>query len=140
MIYAIILGFISVLQAGLNRKIASHLGVSSATLMNSIVLFLVSLALYIACRVAAQEGTSASPTLSSIPAWYYIPGILGFFLVSGIPYVISKMGALQTLTPLISSQLIASLLWDLTVEGKQPSLLRMAGAAITCIGSALVAV
>lgn len=140
MVYAIMLGFISVLQAGLNRRVGEHVGLISATLINNGVLLIVTLLLFIGFKIFIQPHTQTGFSISSMSFWYLIPGMLGIFLVAGIPYVMSRVGAVQVFIPLIASQILASFLWDIAVEGKRPSLLKAAGVGVTCLGSFMVSV
>jgi uncharacterized membrane protein YdcZ (DUF606 family) len=137
MMAGVLLGMVSVLQAGMNRRIGEKAGLIYATLLNNAVLLAASLALYFVCRIWFKSATSPTPSFQSMPLWYLVPGTLGLLLVAGIPYVISQVGALRVFTPLIVFQIAGSIVWDLMLEGKEVSTPRIAGAVITCAGAIL---
>jgi transporter family-2 protein len=137
MIAGVLLGMVSVLQAGMNRRIGERTGLVYATLINNAVLLGASIALYFICRIWFRSATTSSPSIGSLPLWYLIPGTLGLVLVAGIPYVISQVGALRVFTPLIVFQVAGSLVWDMMLEGRELSLPRVTGAVVTCLGAIL---
>ena len=130
----IILGFVVVLQAGLNKKIAAQWGLSAAVLLNAVVFAILAFAVY----ALGLWKTEATVSARSISWWYLIPVILGCILVFGGPWAISKWGALLTFILVITAQLLASLLWDIYVENIPVTTLRLAGVGITWVGALLV--
>lgn len=136
-IYAsIILGAIAVLQAGLNRQVTSHVGLSSAVLLNTLVLLVVSVVfLFLSHRFAESLPAQFSPKEFSFKAWWYIiPGVCGFLLVAGIPWAISRSGALTAFLCLVIGQMVASLIWDHFYESISFSLWRVLGAVLAITG------
>ncbi len=131
------LGALVVLQAGLNRKIASQWGLSAALLLNAIVLLIVAIAIYGLIFFKAEWfSNSVRPQvdLKIFSLWFILPGIIGCILVFGGPWAIAKWGAAQTFILLMSGQLLASLIWDLKVEGIAVSSVRLLGIGFTWIG------
>lgn len=129
-----ILGFVVVLQAGLNKKIAAQWGLSTAVLLNAVVFAILAFAVY----ALGLWKTEAAVSTRSFSWWYLIPGALGCVLVFGGPWAITKWGALHTFILVISAQLLASLLWDMYVEDIPVTTLRLAGVGITWVGALLV--
>lgn len=136
MISGVLLGIVSVLQAGMNRKIGETIGIPFATVFNNTILLVASVALALGVRFLLKQPQPII-RLGALPLWYLVPGLLGLVLVAGIPYAIGEFGAVRVFIPLIFSQVLGSLLWDLLLEGKPLSLPRVLGAAITCAGALL---
>src|SRR4051812_44204258 len=136
-----LLGFVSVLQAGLNRRIGSDWGLAGAALLNCLVLLAVAAALFLVTKAQPQalpEIFRDRGSFAHFLPWYFIPGVLGLVLVAGIPFAISELGALRVFVPLIAAQILGSILWDLKVEGLSVSFLRAAGSALALVGAVLV--
>lgn len=128
----VFLGFSIVIQGGLNRLMARGWSLTRVTLINALVLSLVSL---LFCVPEMLRGRSL---FANFGWWYWIPGCVGFCIVAGIPFAIGRIGALQTIVLLIAAQIVGSMGWDALVEDKPMNLVRLAGALITCAGAALV--
>ncbi|MCB0348336.1 MAG: DMT family transporter [Bdellovibrionales bacterium] len=132
-----ILGALVVLQAGLNRKVASQWGLSAALLLNAVVLLIVALLIFALVLVKADWFSNTirpSIDFKTFSIWFLLPGIIGCILVFGGPWAIAKWGAAQTFILLMSGQLLASLIWDLKVEGIAVSYVRLLGIGFTWIG------
>jgi transporter family-2 protein len=132
-----ILGIVVVLQAGLNRRISQTWGLPPTVFLNAIVFTVAAGILYLFCQ--GQGDAIAEPFRTrfdwkSMAPWFVVPGIFGFLLVVGGPWSISRLGAVQTFTLLISAQLATSLLWDRFVEGIAISPMRVVGVVITWLG------
>lgn len=136
-----ILGVVVVLQAGLNKKISTHWGITSAVLLNAIV-FAVIAAVFFAVAIWRGDLFSAnmkpSVDFKSFSWWYLIPGALGCVLVFGGPMAIMRWGAVHTFILIISAQLFASLIWDWQIEDLPVSPMRIGGIALAWIGAILV--
>jgi transporter family-2 protein len=135
------LGVSIVLQSGLNRLMARGWGLGPVTLFNSLILCMVSFVLWIAARGAhgwIPAMFRDRGGFSEFGWWYWIPGVLGFFAVAGVPLAISRIGALQTFVILIGAQLAGSIVWDWIAEGKTVTWIRVAGAVLAFVGAALV--
>jgi transporter family-2 protein len=130
-------GVFVVLQAGLNRRMAQAWGLPTAVFLNAIVFAVLAAGLFF---YSQSQGEAMPETLrvrfdaKAAAVWFLLPGLFGFFLVVGGPWSISRFGAVQTFTLLISAQLATSLLWDRFVEGVAISPMRAVGVAITWIG------
>jgi bacterial/archaeal transporter family-2 protein len=120
-------GVAAVVQGGLNRQLAKSMPLASAVLINGII-FCISAFIYWYFR--REESPSGL-----WPWWILIPGVCGFFLVIGIPYGISRLGATPVFICLIASQIVASVVWDLTIEGHAISMARWVGAGLAMLGA-----
>lgn len=135
---SILIGALAVIQGGLNRQMAKSVGLSSALLINSIFVLIFA---YIFWLVAAksvhlfQESMAPRGSLvSDFKWWYLIPSVCGFLLILGIPSIIPKLGAQSVFLCIVVGQMIFSLIWDLTFEGKSIDAMRITGVVIALIG------
>lgn len=112
----LVLGAFTVLQAGLNRRIALRVGLPSAVLLNACWLAIAASTFYLLTFKggAAQKLLEIPRTFSW---WYLLPGLMGLGLIWGLPMAIKNGGAQSTFVLLVSAQLLASILWDWRVEG-----------------------
>jgi len=114
------LGLFAVLQAGLNRKIAGTWGLSRAVLINGAILFSIAMVLFLLAlsnRFSAIEVFHKNTLDGPFQYWFLLPGVLGFFLVLGIPWSISLIGSTTTFVTFVAAQLVASLIWDAVSDG-----------------------
>lgn len=111
-----LLGGLTVLQAGLNRKIAHAWGLPAAVLVNSTVLFILAGILFFIGLHSKTELLQTNVDLSRFNWWYLVPGIMGLCLVFGGPWSIHNWGAVHTFLLLVAGQLLFSLFWDFHIE------------------------
>jgi len=144
-LFPIFIGVFAVIQATLNRKMGSQMGLNTAVLINAAVfLGCASLVFFLSHFVFAQK----IPEFMRLPdsfrfkmhAWYLLPGLFGFLLVLGLPLALSRISASQVFVLLVSTQILTSFIWDITVEKNSIPLLRLIGAALTFIGATLVSI
>ena len=136
-----ILGFAVVLQAGLNRKISAQWGITTTALLNAIVFAVIAAVFYFLSSSRGDlfpSNMKPSFDLKTFSWWYLVPGALGCVIVFGGPMAIARWGAVHTFILIISAQLLASLLWDYSVEGLPVSPMRIAGISLAWIGAVLV--
>lgn len=137
----ILLGLGAVIQGGLNRQIADSWGLSGAVMLNNLVFLVACIVLFAATKLWPQEMPELfrdKGSFTKFQWWYWLPGIFGFALVVGIPFVIAKVGALKMFLGLIAAQLIGGLIWDALVEriGIDPQ--RVIGCLLAFAGVILV--
>lgn len=134
------LGIAVVMQSGLNRKIGSLYSLPIAVLLNSMVLTTLGICVYLFSRRNADAETVETfvGALSKFQWWYVIPGMLGYCLILGLPFSVSRVGALRTFLVLLVAQIAFSVLWDAYVEGYPITLPKLVGAAISLTGIAVV--
>lgn len=125
----------TVLQAGLNKKIAQEWGLPAAAWLNAGVVFLATCLILLLPFLSKSQQLPFQLRLESFSWWYLIPGLCGLALIFGGPYSMQKWGATHTFILFISAQLLASLVWDWKVENREISLTRYLGIAITWIGA-----
>jgi uncharacterized membrane protein YdcZ (DUF606 family) len=136
LVVALVLGVAAVAQATLNRHIAEKTGLAAAAVLN----MLVAAASALAFAVAAGARTPASSTvgwrfdLADFRLWWLLPGVVGFAIVLGLPWVVQRTGALSAFVVLVSAQMLASALWDWCAGALPLSLPRLAGALCTVLG------
>lgn len=143
LIIPVTLGLTVVVQGVLNRRIGADWGMPAAVLLNALIFFAVSLALY----GWAKFSPESTPSLLRLPEnhvrsmelWYLIPGLCGFILVLGMPISLHQNGPTKTFILLIASQIIFSLGLEKFITGEFPGILKISGALLAVIGATLVA-
>ncbi len=135
-----ILGFAVVLQSGMNRKIAGLYTLPIATLLNCLILTSLGVGVYWLSRrlSTGESGETFVRALSKFQWWYVVPGACGFALITGLPYSVSRIGAMKTFLVFLVAQIIFSLLWDAYFEGYVISTAKILGMAIALLGVVVV--
>lgn len=134
---AALAGLCGVLQGGINRHIAQQWGFSSALLFNGVVFLIFNLFLFAFVYFKpglVSETYRLQGEWGDVRWWWMFPGLFGLILVGSIATSINQIGALQAFVFCVGAQLIASNLWDYIIEGKDLSLSRLGGTAVTCLG------
>lgn len=136
-IFSFFIGGISVLQGGLNRKVAESWGLSGAIFINSFIILIIA-GLFLSLCVIFPQLFSPLFHLKyqgiQLKWWHAIPAFCGFTIVCGIPALIPKVGASSVFLFIILGQLIFSLLWDLKVENISITPQKYLGILIAFIG------
>ncbi len=135
-------GCFAVIQAGTNKIISQHWGFASALLLNGTVFLVFNLILFAIIWWQPKFFPAdfvIQGRLTDMKLWWVIPGLCGFMLVSGLVISISRIGALQTFVICIASQIFCGLLWDMLVEDKTVTALRLVGATFTLLGAVITA-
>jgi len=142
LILAVVVGLATVVQGGLNRLVGGAIDLNTAILLNSIVVLIISALFYLFAKFFPQAvGAFFRPQeldlqrISELGWKVILPGICGFTIVMGIPWAMSKAGALQVFLAMIFAQILFSSIWDLSVEGVPLSAKRIIGGVITLIGA-----
>lgn len=135
-----LIGIATVMQATLNKEIASHVGLAAATALNMTIAALCAFAFaaWCATRGDANGFTKWAPDLAAFRAWWLLPGLVGFAIVIGLPWSVQRIGALSTFVVLVAAQMIASALWDRFAAGIPLTPSRLAGASCTIVGVILL--
>lgn len=130
------LGVLIVLQAGLNRKIATAWGLPSAVLLNGLILACGAAVLFAYALIRGGDSSQLQVHIDgkAFAFWFIFPGLIGLTLVFGGPWSIARWGAVQTFVTIVSAQLFASLIWDWQVEGIPASKARIAGVILAWLG------
>ncbi len=113
-VWAVLLGFAAVLQGISNRYVSIAWGHANATMLNMTITVVLAGLYVMAVRTGTvvELGFAASDRTVSFSWWWLIPGLLGFFIVAGIPYAIEKIGAGTAFILMVAGQVIFSIGWD----------------------------
>ena len=130
------LGLVVILQGGMNKKISLQLGLLQTTVINGLIFFVASIVIWlvIGFHDKAPELLKHKGHFTNLKWWEYTPGLLGCFLVLGVPYSIVKIGALKTVVGMIFAQIIFGLLWDRIIENIDINPHKILGLIIFSIG------
>lgn len=136
-VLTIVAGGLIAAQAPINSKLGHSIG----TLQAAAVSFFVGLAFLLAVLAVTGQGF-AKLFSHPIPAWYFLGGLLGAFLVTVVLVTVRSLGAGGVTAGLIVGQLVAALAIDrfgwLGVEQHPISLSKVAGVALLAVGTYLV--
>ena len=131
------IGFLAVLQGGMNRVMAQSWGLPGTLLLNAIV-FLSAAAVFYFSMFSTWMPQSASIShiqpFEKLKIWHILPGLFGFLFVLGVPLAISRVGAALTFLGLVVAQVAAGAARDIGVEHKGIGLQRVAGICIALVG------
>ncbi len=136
LVLTIAIGLSSVIQAGLNRQMGTSWGLPSTVLLNAIMFLLAALIYYGLARLSIVEfplALSEKYGFQHWQWWYFLPGLLGFAFVIGVPFSIAKIGALQVFVGLVLAQMLGGLVWDRWVEGLDWTWSRLLGAVLAVV-------
>lgn len=139
----LVLGAVAVLQGVLNRKVAMHWGLAPTVLLNNSVIFVLGLCLYFVVKffpMAFPEIFRDKASFTQFSWYYLLPGFFGLLFVTGIPFAISRLGALNVFVGLVCTQIVVSLIWDVWVDGVVISWTRMMSAALAVLSVILLQV
>lgn len=138
----LMLGVIGILQGAINRQVSGHIGVAQATLIGNVTTVFICIAFYFYAK-----NTDTLPPIFAVKAplttykwWFIFPAIFGFLIVAGMPYAISKLGAVKVTVGLIAAQMITSVVWDYAVDGVALNLLKMGGIICALLSVALITI
>lgn len=138
---SLLMGAASLFQGGLNRHIATQWGFVGAAFLNTLVILVVVSTIYGISRWypdVLPKVLQDKHSFSNISWWYVIPGLSGLFLILGMPWVISKIGALKLFLGFVAAQLVGSVIWDACMEGIPVTTIRVAGVALSFLAVWLV--
>jgi bacterial/archaeal transporter family-2 protein len=137
-LFSVMAGVFAVIQSGLNKMISDSWGFSSALLLNGLVFLVFNFLLFALVYFQPHifpAGFQIQGQVSAFKVWWILPGICGFMLVMGLAVAFSQVGAVQAIVICIAAQIIASMLWDLFVDGKEIGMARLVGTVVTFIGA-----
>ena len=70
--------------------------------------------------------------------WMLLPGFLGFLIVAGVPWSMSKIGATRVFVILVITQLLVALVWDAVAQGQLPNTKQIIGVVLAILSVFLV--
>lgn len=135
----VLVGLAVVLQGGFNRQVSAQWGLATTVLVNGIVFLVVSLLLWGVMKL--RPGVLPREFLppddgGAVAAWrVLLPGFFGVVIVTGLPWAITRLGALGAILVLLVAQLVVSMIWDAMVEGVPVQPLRIVGAGLALAGA-----
>jgi transporter family-2 protein len=109
--------------------------------MNMVVATVATFAVYAVVRSVPglwPEASAGEGRFDGFTPWHLLPGLCGVLIVIGMPWAISRLGAVQSGLLLMAAQLVTSLVWDAMVEGRPATLARVVGSAVAFAGAAIV--
>lgn len=131
---AVSIGVASTVQAATNGTLAGRTALSSAVLVNAVVVMVAALAWWLVKR----------PPLLTAPAspwWLYLGGVYGMVIIAGAAFAFPRLGAGPTTALVLTAQLTTALLLDhLGVPGERLPVTgpRLLGALLLLAGALLV--
>lgn len=137
MYWAITIGMVGVLQAGLNRFIARDMGVLGATFLNTFLMLILIGVLAFSAKSSPTDFSEIfnfHPDWEKLKWWVLVPPVSGLFFVMGIPALIPRIGAQNVFLGIVVGQMVSSLLWDIYVEKSAFSWQKTSGAALAVLG------
>lgn len=132
-LFSLLVGVAIVLQGVFNRNISQSWGLTPTIMLTGVVTFVASVVLYCIVRFYSGAFPQFFHAKGSYPFQIHmiIPGLLGLLIIVGVPFAISRMGALNVFVILVCAQMITSLLWDYFAEGIAFSWPRVLAASLT---------
>ncbi|WP_310397917.1 DMT family transporter [Hymenobacter sp.] len=126
-------------QSGLNAQVSRVLGQPVFSALWSFGVGAAALMLYSAVRRLPLRDLGQ---VAQLPAWGWLPGVLGAFYVTATVVLVPRLGAVLTFALIIGGQMLISLLLDhfglLGLAVKPLSAGRLAGAALLVVGVLLI--
>ena len=130
------LGAIAVFQAGLNRRIAATWGLAPTIFLNGVMVALLAGGFFFAAQRGWLDAVAPGASPSQLKIWWLLPGVFGFLLITGLPWAVARIGALEVFVGVVAAQMAASLIWDAVVERIALSPARVGGALLCLAGVA----
>lgn len=118
-IVPLLLGFVGIMQGILNKQMAQAVGLTHAAFLTAVMTLVLAIPFYLAVKMAPQYFSDVfhlKQPLSYFKWWYWLPGTLGLFIVTGLPFAFAKFGAAKVTILLVAAQMITSVSWDIFIE------------------------
>ena len=135
----LVAGMMVAAQAGVNARLARHLGDPVMAAFVSFAVGTAALALVLTLRRPAPPEAAA---LAAVPAWAWMGGLLGAFFVTVAVLAAPRVGAISLVALVVCGQFLASLLLDhfglLGFPERALTLGRVAGVGLLVAGALLV--
>jgi transporter family-2 protein len=131
----------TIMQTALNREIGNQSGLAIAVLINAAIVVVFSVILVIIVRSVPDYFPSifkGAQLTFDWKWWYIIPGICGFCVILGLPFAMSRLGALNVFISFVTAQVMGSLLWDIFIDKIAMTTLKTVGAFLALLGIILV--
>ncbi len=139
LLFAIVAGVVLPIQAGLNARMATHLGHPIFATALSFLIGTIGLVVY---SIASGLSTEKLPGYTQASFWEWIPGLLGAFYVASTVILVPRLGAALTFALIISGQMVISIILDhyglIGLPVKAVSMGRVVGILLLIIGVILI--
>ena len=109
LLFAIVAGLVLPIQAGLNARMAKHIG---HPIFATTISFFVGTVALIAYSIAARLPTNELKNFTQASWSEWIPGMLGAFYVAATVILVPKLGAALTFALIIAGQMVISVILD----------------------------
>jgi transporter family-2 protein len=139
----VLLGVIGLLQGGLNKEIGHIIGVAQATLVGMVITLLIAIVFFYAVKFSPEFFAPIYHIKAPIFTWrwyFIIPGILGFLIVSLLPWAFLELGAVKATILIVAAQMIFSVFWDISVEKLPINSSKIIGMVFVFIGTLFIVV
>lgn len=127
------------IQVGMNAAVRTALG---SPLLAALVNFLVGLVALVALALASGARWPSTASLSSVPAWAWLAGLIGVNYIVATTVLGPRLGAAALIALTVLGQMLAALLVDqygvLGFPQSDVTPLRLLGAALLVIGVLLI--
>ncbi len=131
------LGTVAVLQAALNRRIATSFGLAPAIALNAVIVLLAAAGFLFAASRGWINAMGPQTSFREIRLFWLIPGFFGFAIIAGLPWAIARIGALNVFVTVVAAQMVVSTAWDAIIEGVELSWTRVVGGLLAVAGAIL---
>ncbi|AEQ53630.1 DMT family transporter [Pelagibacterium halotolerans] len=139
MIAAVGVGGLVSVQPALNAMLARAIGNPFGAAAISILVALISALVLL---VFTGRGTISAATLSNVPWWVYLAGVIGAVFVASGPVIAPVTGALLFFVCIVAGQLLGAVIADhfgaFDLEVRTVSPLRLAGLLLVLAGALAV--
>jgi len=112
-------GAAGIIQGGLNKTMSQNMGLTMALFIGNALVLVYSIFLYFLATKSPESVSELFKLRAStidFKWWYVIPSICGFIIITGIPFGISKIGAIKVTVLIVAGQMITSIFWDIFIE------------------------
>src|SRR5688500_13267968 len=104
-VLTVFLGIVAVLQGAINRLVASAWGLTPAILLNNLVILVLGFLFYAAVKFYPEWFPESFADKAGFTQWswyYFLPGLCGLIIITGIPFAISKIGAAEVFVGIVA--------------------------------------
>lgn len=136
-------GLAAVIQSGVSRKLAERAGLASALHVSNLIVLIGGVV--ILTLISATSRSDFADLLRiklnyrTWSWWFLLPGAMGLFVITVMPFTILRVGALTVFVAMIFGQVLGSLIWDRFAEGMPFDKWRIIGCVLTLAGATMIA-
>ena len=115
----LLIGFVGIMQGTLNKQVAGSIGVAQATLITNTVTTVICIVFYFLVKSAPEyfpDIFHVKAPILTYKWWFLFPPLFGFIIIAGMPFALSKLGAVKVTVLLVAAQMITSSSWDYFID------------------------